>query len=528
MLKTFRAKVLFTLLLFIAIGCGGLYIIISNGYKNMAAREGEDVAKMLGASIFQTIRMSMNFGDREIMDASMEEARQIQGIKDATIFRSDIVNEIYSPTEKQTQREDIGKIFKSKEQSLLPDKSIDGFILHKPLIANESCLQCHANANNGDVLGVLELKLSMSNIYEQIDETQNYLLFTMIGAGILAIVGLYFFFDRELVKPLNRLKDMARDLTEGGSGDLTKRISIKSHDEVGVASSYVNRFIETIQNTISLSKGVSEENTRTCLQLSQISTTLSKNSDEQFSAVDKVNQLTQNIDNQIIVVETTTSQTLNDIVETENTLEDFVKNLQDSIALITESAEQQEQVVHYVQDLTEHANNIRAILALIHDISEQTNVLALNASIEAARAGEHGRSFAIVADHVKQLAQRTQKSLGEIESNIGLVSQSISDVQQTITDVTTRMHKITDNTTPLITHANSTKDKLQVTKDNSLKLKDISSTIAYHIRELNEMMETIIHFSSSTQDVGHNVQVVINDMTKKAQSLEKSISKFKT
>lgn len=528
MLKTFRAKVLFTLFIFIIFGFSGLYVIISNGYDKVAQKEGVSIANMLGDSIFQTVRMSMNFGDREVMDAGLKQAGEIEGVQGVSIFRSDIVNEIYSPDEKQTSREDIIKIFESKKASIIEDKSINGFVLHKPLIANETCLQCHSNAKINDVLGVLELKISLSNTYEQIDETQDYLLITMVIAGILALVALYFFFNKELVTPLNQLKGMAQELTEGGSGDLTKRIKIKSQDEIGTTSLYVNKFIETIQNTIALSKGVSEENTLTCLQLNEIAQILSKNSDEQFVVVDKVSTLTQDIDNQINVVESTTQQTINDITETGSILDEFVGNLQDSISLITQSASEQEQVITNMDHLSENANNIRSILALIKDISEQTNVLALNAAIEAARAGEYGRSFAVVADQVKQLAQRTQKSLEEIGSNVNLVTQSVADVQQTISNVTSKMHEITDKTAPLIEHANNTKQKLQTTKDNSLTLQEISNAIAHHIKDLNKMMETITSFSSSNQNVGHNIQNVVKDMTQKAQKLDDSISKFKT
>lgn len=528
MLKTFRSKVLFTLFICIVCGFGGLYLIITNGFNKMAAKEGKEIAQMIGDSVFQTIRMSMNIGVREIMDAGIKDASAIEGIKSIAIYRSPSIDEIWGKHDDNPIPTNIKEIFNTKKQHIDSDAKRGDFVLKKPLIAKESCLECHANVQSGDVLGVLDLNISLGSMYNQIDETQQHLLITMISAGILALIGLYIFFERELVKPLNNLRDMAKDLTEGGSGDLTKRIAIKGQDEVGVTSTYVNNFIETIQNTIALSKGVSEENTTTCLKLSGIAETLSKNADKQFVLVDNVNVLTLEVGKQLEIVEQTTSHTIDDIDNTESTLAEFTIKLQDSINLITQLAHSQESVVAHVDDLTTHANHIREVISIINDISDQINVLALNAAIEAARAGEHGRSFAVVADEVKQLAERTRKSLGEISSNINLVTQSISDMHHTIIDVANSMRAITGTTEPLIIHANDTKEKLKITKDKSLKLKTINNAIAQSTSDLNEMMQDMMSHSKSTQAVGRNIHEVVGEMTKKAQALENSISKFKT
>ncbi len=528
MLRTFRSKVLFTLSIFIVCGFGGLYFIISNGYNKMVTKEGMNIAQMLGESVFQIVRMSMNIGIREIMDSGIDDARNIDGIESVKIYKSKLVEEMYGNPNKESIPQDVEDIFKSRQQFIGSDSKGDGFILKKPLIANESCLQCHANAKDGDVLGVLDLNVSLSSMYHQINETQKYLLITMIVAGILALVGLYIFFERELVKPLNRLQDMTRDLTEGGSGDLTKRISIKSRDEIGITSSYVNKFIETIQSTISLSKGVSKENTLACMRLSEIAEILSKNSKEQFLLVDKVHILASEVSKQLEIVGETTSHTINDINETGDTLEQFTINLQDSVKLIAQLAQIQEEAVGNVEDLTKHANHIRDVISIINDISIQTNVLALNASIEAARAGEHGRSFAVVADEVKNLADKTQKSLNEISGNISLVMQSINDVQQTIMDVANSMRDITNTTEPLIEDAHNTKEKLKITKDKSLTLQDINMAMEKSTKDLNAMMQDITQRSESTQEVGYNIHNVAHEMTKKARELEESISKFKT
>ena len=115
-------------------------------------------------------------------------------------------------------------------------------------------------------------------------------------------------------------------------------------------------------------------------------------------------------------------------LKAQNSLALAQKLLDETITQLNSTAEKEAQMNDRLNHLATEATQVKSVLEVIGDIADQTNLLALNAAIEAARAGEHGRGFAVVADEVRKLAERTQKSLIETNATVNVIVQSISDI----------------------------------------------------------------------------------------------------
>jgi methyl-accepting chemotaxis protein len=316
---------------------------------------------------------------------------------------------------------------------------------------------------------------------------------------------------RVLFIPLANVSDALALIAQGG-GDLTQRINIKTDDEVGDLANNFNTFVGSLQGLILHVRGQAKE-------LEQLAQFGASNSDK---AVGDLEQQKQEITLVVTAVSEMASSTKEIAFNAEQTAEtvhfsstqtesgrSLVINSRTSINNL---AKEMVRAKGVISDLHQHAQAINGILSTIQGIAEQTNLLALNAAIEAARAGEQGRGFAVVADEVRVLSQRTHSSTEEIQMMINTLQQS-----------TTQAVDLMETSSALANHAVIDSDKAALSLDeiseSVVNINDMTTQIATAAEEQTLVTEEIMRNSTAIQNIAEEISTDANTSQEQSEML---------
>lgn len=351
------------------------------------------------------------------------------------------------------------------------------------------------------------------------------LVMGIVIAASLAFTALFaFLIATDIIRKLSKISVAVKDL-EAGEGDLTKRLKIEGKDEIAKLGLLIDSFLEKIAKVIREAKRSMDENASVAHELYSTSQLIGKRVQEQSTEVENTTKSGEAIKvtveeskEQILRSQAQINEANQKLIASTTTIQRMIEEIQDAVVAENELASQLSSVSH-------EAEQVKTILSVISDIADQTNLLALNAAIEAARAGEHGRGFAVVADEVRKLAERTQKSLVESNATINVITQSIGDLsesmsknsekinyltvmsndtQEAISDVSISMQKASSLSTDTAQKVTAMVEELTIMIKKMGVINELSSSNA---RSVEEIVSAVEHLSDLTEKLnGHMMQ----------------------
>ncbi len=348
---------------------------------------------------------------------------------------------------------------------------------------------------------------------------------SLIAVFVIAIVG-YVIVNRKVVKPID---DMAKVLKQVDvDSDLTLRVEDGSRNELGVIGTTINKVLVSYATTIT--------------KINQVNSTISQIS-EAIQGITQRNITMANQQNQEMEMAATAMEemtaALSNVAQSTNMAEEYAgsaeKEASTSKQVFDKTTSEFGQLegeflntAEIIQQLAEESNNVGNVLDVIKAIAEQTNLLALNAAIEAARAGEQGRGFAVVADEVRSLAQRTQDSTGEIEGIIQTLQEKAKQSTVTIQSSSEKMQSTREN-------MGVANDALGTIQGSAIEIHKLNTSIAAATEEqltvsdeISGNLSNIKNLSSDMNEAINQLEPIVLDLKRNVDDLNGAIHHIRT
>jgi len=527
-----QAKINLALLVVFALVLSASLLYAAVTEKRLVLQVVEQQTKDAADSYFDSINTMMLTGTMAQREVLRNKILARPGVIDARIVRGDLVSKVFGPGfEHQAPADLLDRRALAGEAIMEVTEGKQGRVLTviNPIHAEKdyrgtNCLTCHQVPEDA-VMGAVRITYDLSALDGEVDRN------ILVSAGIqllLLLTGLLvmsYIIRRVVISRINAMRHTMEEMT--AHEDLSRAVVIRAEDEVGAMGHAFNRMIGKFRDSLEAVAGVTRQLGEVSDRVSSVAEKTHGAVIEQRSETDMVASAMNEMSATVQEVARHATQTASASSGADEESKAGVKvatEALDGIEVLIRDIENAAQVIKRVED---DSASIGMVLGVINGIAEQTNLLALNAAIEAARAGEQGRGFAVVADEVRTLASRTQKSTEEIQQTIEQLQNGVRNAVKAMEGAQVRAHAGSECVAKAAQSLTVIAGEVGTINDMNTQIATAAEEQSAVAEEINRNITTISMIADTTSTDAQQTARISDELVQLAAELNRLVSQFR-
>ena len=508
-------RLTFAIWVMLVLAWSGMIFWESHTSREMAVRQAEEFSLSMHEATLAGLTGMMITGTVGQRDVFLDQVRQLSVIRDLKVVRGDNVIKQFGPgtasdvtkpeaTEQRVLAE--GKEFVAVES----DDKGEYLRVVRPVVARhkylgKDCLTCH-QVPEGTPLGVVSMKISLDQVNAAVGTQRIRSTVAAVVISIPLLLFIWLFIRNVVTRPLEKMVDGLRNIASG-EGDLTQRLPVRGQDEIGQASTVFNEMMTKFGGLV---RHVGESATQVAASVHALvggAERVASSSTNQHTMSDSTADAVERVVSSIADIAKSTEHVHLQSRESERRSIEGTHSLSKLIEEVSIIEQTVKQIADTVSEFVSSMGAITNMTREVRDIADQTNLLALNAAIEAARAGEQGRGFAVVADEVRKLAEKSSASASEIDTITHALSERSEKVRSFISDG--------------LSHISSSQQAMET-------VSGVLSSAATSVTEVGHGLDTILAATEEQRrvftDVARNIEAIAAMARENNQASEQTVA----